>query len=285
MKSISTCGTSISERKQRGTGAEILLGRTSPPRHGWECRSEITWFAEWIAIFARCYAVGIHWTILSAFRDDYRQSLALGYKARIGDSLHGGSATTGGYGHGCAVDIKDADGDPWVLWNWLDANSAHFNLDRPLPGIDPAHVQPRGPWHEVAAALRNERLGKEADSDSAATEPDHFNGVAPSEEDILCIGLHHHRLAPLQAITAPADLRPFKVATPERGLRKLTSAGDKSRPRATSHPAALPAPSEGKSVGTRRPAGEAVNTARTKAATKIGARHALHAIRGRPAAS
>jgi hypothetical protein len=40
-------------------------------------------------------AVGIHWTILSAFRDDYRQSLASGYKARIGDSLHGGSATTG----------------------------------------------------------------------------------------------------------------------------------------------------------------------------------------------
>jgi hypothetical protein len=223
-------------------------------------------------------AVGIHWTILSAFRDDYRQSLASGYKARIGDSLHGGSATTGGYGHGCAVDIKDGDGDSWVLWNWLDANSAHFNLDRPLPGIDPAHVQPRGPWHEVAAALRNERLGKEADSDSAATEPDHFNGVAPSEEDILCIGLHHHRLAPLQAITAPADLRPFKVATSERGLRKLTSAGDKSHPRAASYPAARPAPSEGKSAGTKRPAGEAVKTARTKAATKIRARHVLHAI-------
>ena len=56
-------------------------------------------------------AAGIRWTILSAFRDDYRQFLATGYKARIGDSLHGGSATTGGYGHGCAVDIKLADGE------------------------------------------------------------------------------------------------------------------------------------------------------------------------------
>jgi hypothetical protein len=53
-------------------------------------------------------ATRIHWTILSAFRDDYRQNLASGLKAHINNSLHGGSAATGGYGHGCAVDIKDA---------------------------------------------------------------------------------------------------------------------------------------------------------------------------------
>ena len=102
---------------------------------------------------------------------------------------------------------------------------------------------------------------------------------------MLCIGLHHHRLAPIEAISAPADLRFFQVATSERGLRKLTSAGDKSHPRAASHPAARPAASEGKSAGTKQPAGETVKTTRTNAAPKIGARHALHAIRERPAAS
>src|SRR5262249_27257008 len=54
---------------------------------------------------------GLRWTILSAFRDDYRQSLASGFKAHTDNSLHGGSAATGGYGHGCAVDIVDADGN------------------------------------------------------------------------------------------------------------------------------------------------------------------------------
>jgi hypothetical protein len=224
-------------------------------------------------------AAGIRWTILSAFRDDYRQFLAAGYKARIGDSLHGGSATTGGYGHGCAVDIKDADGDSRALWTWLDANSAQLHLDRPLPGIDPAHVQPRGPWHQAAAALRNERLSKGAGSETVATEPDHLNGVAPSEEDMLCIGLHHHRFDPIQAITAPADLRPFKVATRARGLGKLPSVGDKSHPRAASRLAARAASSEeSKSAGTKQPAGKAAKTTRTKAAAKIGARHALRAI-------
>jgi hypothetical protein len=45
-------------------------------------------------------AAGIDWTILSAFRDDYRQSLAAGLKARSDNSFHGGSVATGGYGHG-----------------------------------------------------------------------------------------------------------------------------------------------------------------------------------------
>ena len=34
-------------------------------------------------------AAGIRWSILSAFRDDYRQSIASGFKARTGNSLHG----------------------------------------------------------------------------------------------------------------------------------------------------------------------------------------------------
>ena len=54
-------------------------------------------------------AAGIEWTILSGFRDDYRQTIASGLKARPGNSFHGGSVATGGYAHGCAVDIASVD--------------------------------------------------------------------------------------------------------------------------------------------------------------------------------
>ena len=47
-------------------------------------------------------AAGIRWSMLSAFRDDYRQGLASGFKAHGGHSQHGGSEATGGYGHGRA---------------------------------------------------------------------------------------------------------------------------------------------------------------------------------------
>src|SRR5438034_10163484 len=61
-------------------------------------------------------AAGIRWTILSAFRDDYRQSLATGYRAGTRNSLHGGSARTGGYGHGRAVDVGSEDEDIEAVW-------------------------------------------------------------------------------------------------------------------------------------------------------------------------
>jgi hypothetical protein len=103
-------------------------------------------------------AAGIQWSMLSAFRDDYRQRLAKGFKARVGRSLHGGSQATGGYGHGRAVDVTNADGEADVVWQWLDANGAKFGLYRPIPGPDPAHVQSRGEWHKLALALRESRL-------------------------------------------------------------------------------------------------------------------------------
>jgi hypothetical protein len=169
-------------------------------------------------------AAGIHWTILSAFRDDYRQGLASGYKARLGDSLHGGSYTTGGYGHGCAVDIGDTAGKSRVLWTWLDSNAARLGLERPLAGLDPPHVQPRGPWHEVAAALRRGRLAQgtsqgtspEGPSEDVATvaAPVDLSIVAPSEADMKCIGLHHH---PVQAnAAAPPEHQGFKLAAAAR---------------------------------------------------------------------
>jgi hypothetical protein len=47
--------------------------------------------------------------ITSAFRDDYRQSLASGLKAASNRSYHGGSLR-GGYGHGLAADLVSANG-------------------------------------------------------------------------------------------------------------------------------------------------------------------------------
>ncbi len=87
---------------------------------------------------------GIQWSMLSAFRDDYRQTLASGFKARTGNSLHGGSRRTGGYGHGRAIDITTAEGEAEVVWKWLDAHGSKFGLHRPMPGADPAHIQELG---------------------------------------------------------------------------------------------------------------------------------------------
>jgi hypothetical protein len=41
-------------------------------------------------------AAGVRWALLSAFRDDYRQSPASGFKAGASNSLHGGKARVGG---------------------------------------------------------------------------------------------------------------------------------------------------------------------------------------------
>jgi hypothetical protein len=109
-------------------------------------------------------AEGIQWSILSGFRDDYRQGLASGYKARVGNSLHGGSKRTGGYGYGRAVDVTNADGDAEVVWRWIDKHGAKYGLHRPMPGNDPAHVQSVGEWRKLALSLRESRR-------RTATEP------------------------------------------------------------------------------------------------------------------
>ena len=77
-------------------------------------------------------ASGIRWSMLSAFRDDFRQRLAAGFKAHGGNSQHGGSNATGGYGHGRAIDITGAEGDSSAIWHWIDAHGAKFGLRRPM---------------------------------------------------------------------------------------------------------------------------------------------------------
>jgi hypothetical protein len=87
--------------------------------------------------------------ITSAFRDDYRQSLASGLHAANNRSYHGGSLR-GGYGHGLAADIVSVKGDTsaerWAateqLWKWIDAHGKEFGIGRPYLNKDPGHCAP-----------------------------------------------------------------------------------------------------------------------------------------------
>ena len=73
--------------------------------------------------------------ITSAFRDDYRQSLASGLKAATDRSYHGGSSR-GGYGHGLAADLVSVKGETCAerfvssenLWKWIDAHGKEFGI-------------------------------------------------------------------------------------------------------------------------------------------------------------
>jgi hypothetical protein len=94
-------------------------------------------------------AAGLSPGITSAFRDDYRQSIASGLKAASSRSYHGGSSR-GGYGHGLAADIVSVQGGTrdqrWAaseaLWKWVDAHGKEFGIGRPYLGRDPPHVAP-----------------------------------------------------------------------------------------------------------------------------------------------
>lgn len=112
---------------------------------------------------------GIKWSMLSAFRDDYRQTIAAGLKARTGNSLHGGSRVTGGHGDGRAVDIA-AVGPIGPVLKFIDTVGAKFGLYRPYKGFDPQHVQPTGAMQKLAAVLRTERAGPEANKIAAAQD-------------------------------------------------------------------------------------------------------------------
>jgi hypothetical protein len=87
--------------------------------------------------------------ITSAFRDDYRQSIASGLKAANDRSYHGGSSH-GGYSHGLAADIVSVKGDTRAqrrasteeFWKWVDAHGPEFGIGRPYLGRDPPHVGP-----------------------------------------------------------------------------------------------------------------------------------------------
>jgi hypothetical protein len=87
--------------------------------------------------------------ITSAFRDDYRQTIATGQKAQSDRSYHGGSFR-GGYGHGLAADIVSVKGETraerWVsseqLWKWIDTHEKELGIGRPYLDRDAPHVAP-----------------------------------------------------------------------------------------------------------------------------------------------
>lgn len=86
---------------------------------------------------------GVRWTILSGFRDDYRQRIAEGFKACNSCSLHGGSRF-GGYGNGQAMDVSivgDVEDGPKRAGDIFAKYAHQFGISRPMPGIDPAHLQ------------------------------------------------------------------------------------------------------------------------------------------------
>jgi hypothetical protein len=87
--------------------------------------------------------------ITSAFRDDYRQSIASGNVAASDRSYHGGSLR-GGYGHALAVDLVSVKGETRAeryassekLWQWIDAHEQELGIGRPYLDKDPPHVGP-----------------------------------------------------------------------------------------------------------------------------------------------
>jgi hypothetical protein len=116
-------------------------------------------------------AAGLSPGITSAFRDDYRQSIASGLKAATNRSYHGGSFR-GGYGHGLAADVVSVKGatraERWVstelLWKWIDAHGKEFGIGRPYLDRDPPHLAPID-GQEYATHYRGETT-RHAASDS-----------------------------------------------------------------------------------------------------------------------
>jgi|SRR5665213_2619887 len=105
-----------------------------------------------LRLFHLLYAAdqaGLSPGITSAFRDDYRQSIASGLKAANDRSFHGGSFR-GGYGHGLAADIVSVTGatraerqsSSETLWSWVDKHGKEFGIGRPYHDRDPPHVGP-----------------------------------------------------------------------------------------------------------------------------------------------
>jgi hypothetical protein len=124
--------------------------------------------------------------ITSAFRDDYRQSIASGLKAATDRSYHGGSFR-GGYSHGLAADVVSVDGatrdQRWVstekFWKWIDANGKEFGIGRPYLGRDPPHVAPidgkeyaaHNPAMKAHAEVDSKKHSRLAMRDGAAKKP------------------------------------------------------------------------------------------------------------------
>jgi hypothetical protein len=124
-------------------------------------------------------AAGLEPGITSAFRDDYRQSIASGLKAASNRSYHGGSLR-GGYGHGLAADIVSVKGatrgQRWVsteiLWKWVDAHGEEYGVGRPYLDRDPPHVGPMDGKEYVDKRLGGKARQAKSETPSPRPKPE-----------------------------------------------------------------------------------------------------------------
>jgi hypothetical protein len=219
-------------------------------------------------------AAGIEWSILSGYRDDYRQNLAAGFKSHGGYSFHGGSTATGGYGHGCAVDLSSPDrlSDDRV-WAWFDQRSKDYGLRRPLPATDPVHIQPLLPpaWHEKAAVLRRARFAQSGNTEqtiypttaaAAGVSVEQWGCIRPKGQETAHseekghhksrlaedkAGSRHASTAPTETLYKPASASHTVIMAPEHPEAKRTPQRADAKPGAP-HGETKPAPqrAEGK---------------------------------------
>ena len=116
-------------------------------------------------------AAGVRWAILSAFRDDYRQTHRFrASRPRASNSLHGGMAAHRRLRprprrrpHRRGRQSGDRCG------NGSTPTAANTGCSRPMPGADPAHVQTGGAWNKIAI--------------DAAAEPARRRGDAGGHQD------------------------------------------------------------------------------------------------------
>ena len=146
--------------------------------------------------------------ITSAFRDDYRQSIASGLKAATDRSYHGGSFR-GGYGHGLAADVVSVKGETRAqrristegLWKWIDAHGEEYGVGRPYLDKDPPHVAPID-GKEYADKRRG---GKAQQAKSQITIPAPMPEVAQSDRLTLPPACRLHLRARKYRGTSPTD--------------------------------------------------------------------------------
>src|ERR1700733_3503012 len=127
--------------------------------------------------------------ITSAFRDDYRQSIASGLKAANDRSYHGGSFR-GGYGHGLAADIVSVNGatraqrftSTEILWKWIDAHGQEFGIGRPYLDRDPPHVAPIDgkEYADPHPGMKARRVGSAAKPRDRVTSQDDRSSAKPA---------------------------------------------------------------------------------------------------------
>ena len=187
--------------------------------------------------------------ITSAFRDDYRQSIAAGKKAASDNSYHGGSRH-GGYGHGLAADLVSVKGETRTdrqvssdeLWKWIDAHGKEFGIGRPYLDKDPPHVGPidgkeyashRGVNAKHAENHVNAVNAKHADNHSTTKRGNNqanarrVDGVNAKDADSV-----NAKPVDKSSLRAGANARRVNTVNAKGADRVNTKPADKSSPRA-----------------------------------------------------